>query len=517
MNALLEYMLKSGLYLAVFFLVYKFLLSGETFFRANRLFLVAGLVVALLLPLISIHYAVNVPGPNLADQGDAKFSLQIVSPSGHTSILDKIWLPTIVSIYCLGVVFLIAKCLIQILEMCGQIKTGTKAQANGIILVDSQKYNTPFSFFDYVIINRSNYSQKELSSIIAHEKVHIQERHWIDLLLAWLATTLFWLNPVIWWYEKTIKLNHEYLADDGVIRQGFSPSYYAAFLVNQIVGTPIIPLTNSLNFKLKKDRITMMSKSKSSGAKRWRILFIMPFVGIILMAFASPKYVNDNTSGKSEHFAVSQEQLKIIEGKIYNTSTEAPIPGANIIIKGTTEGTVSDNQGNFKLKSSKGSTMVISFVGYQTKEVEINETARYDVPMDLKVYEITFPEKIETRKDQPKQKMKRKTGVALNSKEIFTVVEDMPKYQDGGMNGLESYIHNKTSAYVQKTGLKGEVHVEFKVDENGNISNSKIVKSSNNKLDPDALKIVNEMGAWKPGKQRGKPITVQMVVPVKFE
>ncbi len=516
MNALLEYALKSGLYITAFFLVYKFLLSGETFFRVNRLFLLAGLVVALLLPLIPIHYIVTVPQLTSVDPSKTQFSLQIVLPSGESSGPDITWW-AIMIIYGLGVVLFIAISFQQILIVFKHIRKSEKIPVNGIILINSEKYNTPFSFFNYVLINCSNYSKKELSGIIAHEKVHILERHWIDLLLATSATMLFWFNPVIWWYEKTIKINHEYLADHGAIVQGYNPGYYAAFLVNQIVGTPVIPLTNFFNFKLNKDRITMINKSKSSPAKHWRIVYVLPLIGIILMAFASPRYVSDSAAGRFEQFAMSQGQQKVIEGKIYNTSSKAPIPGANIVIKGTTAGTVSDSQGNFRLEVSKGSTVVVSFVGYQSKQINIGEADRYDVPLEQKVYEIVFPEKIETVKDQSKEKMKRETGVTVNSKEIFTVVEDMPEYQDGGMNGLESYIRNKTSAYVQKTGVKGEVHVEFKVDENGNVSNSKIVESANNKLDQEALKIVNEMGVWKPGLQRGKPIVVKMIVPVKFE
>ena len=68
----------------------------------------------------------------------------------------------------------------------------------GVSVIDIKGKAMPFSFFNHVIINIKAYSKEELSHIIAHEKVHIQERHWVDLLIIELLTVVFWMNPIVW-------------------------------------------------------------------------------------------------------------------------------------------------------------------------------------------------------------------------------------------------------------------------------------------------------------------------------
>ena len=126
------------------------------------------------------------------------------------------------------------------------------------IKVIDRKTTMPFSFFNVVFIDIQMYSERELSNIIAHEKVHIQERHWIDLLIIELLTVLFWVNPVVWLYERSIKQNHEYLADRGVLLAGYNPGSYQALLINQLMGVKVLGFAHNLNFSLNKKRMEMM-------------------------------------------------------------------------------------------------------------------------------------------------------------------------------------------------------------------------------------------------------------------
>ena len=123
---------------------------------------------------------------------------------------------------------------------------------NGIRIVENDKYGLPFSFFNIVFINPKFHTQEDLPEILAHEKVHIRENHWFDLLFIEMLTVVFWFNPFIWFFERSIKQNHEYLADKGVIFMGHGVARYQAILVNQLLGMQIVGVTNNLNLPLMK-------------------------------------------------------------------------------------------------------------------------------------------------------------------------------------------------------------------------------------------------------------------------
>lgn len=109
--------------------------------------------------------------------------------------------------------------------------------------------------------------------------------------------------------------------------------------------------------------------------------------------------------------------------------------------------------------------------------------------------------------------------------EVFTIVEDMPVFGncEGTRNekkscsskNINSFIENEVAKYTFE--VQGNVYVKFVIDENGNLINETISNPSYYKeLDNAALKIVRKMKDWTPGKQRGKAVKVQIIIPVNF-
>ncbi len=107
---------------------------------------------------------------------------------------------------------------------------------------------------------------------------------------------------------------------------------------------------------------------------------------------------------------------------------------------------------------------------------------------------------------------------APDEQEIFEVVEEMPEYPDGGMTGLMQFLSKniKYPAIAQENGVQGRVSVQFVVNTDGSIVNATVVRGVDPYLDKEALRVVNAMPKWKPGKQRGKPVRVKYTVPVMF-
>ncbi len=100
---------------------------------------------------------------------------------------------------------------------------------------------------------------------------------------------------------------------------------------------------------------------------------------------------------------------------------------------------------------------------------------------------------------------------------VFFIVEDMPEFPGGEM-ALRKYIakHVKYPVIAQENGVQGKVYVTFVVGKDGSINNARIARGVDPSLDKEALRVVNGLPRWKPGKQRGKPVNVSYTVPINF-
>lgn len=111
-----------------------------------------------------------------------------------------------------------------------------------------------------------------------------------------------------------------------------------------------------------------------------------------------------------------------------------------------------------------------------------------------------------------------KEEVVEEESEVFIIVEDMPEFP-GGELALRKWIGNniKYPVIAAENGIQGKVYVTFVVDKDGSISNARIARGVDPSLDQEALRVVNNLPKWKPGKQRGKPVRVSYTVPINFQ
>jgi protein TonB len=101
--------------------------------------------------------------------------------------------------------------------------------------------------------------------------------------------------------------------------------------------------------------------------------------------------------------------------------------------------------------------------------------------------------------------------------QVFFIVEDMPEFP-GGEVALRQFIANaiKYPVIAQENGIQGRVYVTFVVNTDGSITDARIARGVDPSLDKEALRVVNTLPNWKPGKQRGKPVRVSYTVPINF-
>jgi len=290
MEAFALYLLKSVIWLTGFTLIYFVFLRNERFFRLKRYYLVTGILVSFIFPLFTFHYQVEIAAPGISyrgivpsDSGTMAGVQQIVQDKNF----DIRYLFLV--LYLSGVLFLIFKAVRNTRILLKTIKKTKIDYRNTAKLVRSPEFKGSFSFFNFVFINPS-VDEKELDFIMNHELVHVNEKHWLDLVLVELIRLIQWMNPFVWIYTRLIKQNHEYIADEMVLQRTANPAVYKAVLVNQLFGSQVISFSNSFNYSVNKQRFDMMKKIVTSPYRKMKMLLVLPVFAIVFYAFATPEY-----------------------------------------------------------------------------------------------------------------------------------------------------------------------------------------------------------------------------------
>jgi TonB family protein len=419
MNPLFIYLIKSGAALVVFYVFFRMLMRGETFFLVNRYYLLGTLILSLVLPLHTFHLELSEPGRLYSFLLE---SVTIGETVMNASVAQK------PGLFQLGVYFYFAVTIVLFLRFAAQIskllwmirKSGISTYRD-VQVVFTEENIAPFSFFNLIFIPRQPETTNNLNEIIEHEKVHIRQLHSIDILFTEMLIVFQWFNPAVWQYRKSLKLTHEYLADAGVLKQGFNSLNYQHLLLTQSTGLQVSGLTNNFNHSLIKNRIIMMTKTKSGWVAKLKILIAVPVA--LLMAIAL-------TIGMSE---TATAQL---------------------------------------VKEQKPS-----------EEKQIMETPK----------------------------------VLMDEDEFFTVVDEMPRYPGGDAARMKFLVENiKYPEAARKAGKQGNVFVQFIVEADGKITNANVLQGFDAECDAMALKTIQAMPDWIPGKHEGKNVRVQFVMPIRF-
>lgn len=392
MDNFVLYLLKSAAWLSGFAIVYMIFLRKERFFSLKRIYLITGILGSFILPLVTIHYPVEIV---TTSQPAFTLTEPVQDQVIHSQVTyvpedNNLWY-IIAGVYVAGIVFLIGKNLFQLRRL---IKAITKSKISNLgtaKLISSPDFVSSFSFFNYVFVNPS-LNENEIREIMNHELVHVNQRHWFDLLAGELMKILQWANPFAWIYTGLIRLNHEYLADEVALQRSADPAIYKAALLNQLFRSPVISLSNSFNYSITKTRFDMMTKIVTSPYRKLKVLLVLPVFAVILFAFSAPEYryidVGDDapttftideatpiTVSKSEQ---AQSDLpsgnqQVVKGTV-RAKDGKPIQGAVVVISGTTgyAPAVTDKDGNFSLSSvPERFSLYFSANGYKSTNFKV--------------------------------------------------------------------------------------------------------------------------------------------------
>jgi hypothetical protein len=469
----------------VFYSLYFLLLSQQTFFKLNRIYLIISLLVGLLLPVFASWFVknlgletslLNIMLPVFTVGGNALNTTPIEQKTGA----GFSFLQILTGFYLLGVLFFSVRFLKNLSHILKKIRTSEQHLEDGFIRIDTAEGSAPFSFLKYVFICKKQYSSADFENIMRHEKTHVKQFHTLDLIFLEILRTLFWFSPMPWMYKKSLVIVHEYLADAHVLRH--TPKLqYGTLLIQQVQSGTALVLTNSFLSQLKK-RIVMMTRNPSKPRNLIRYAAVFPCF-FLLVSFMSA-YRESETKMPTLSVLLPENTPKIIDLTYEKETIPVVIPTASL---------------------PKTAPQVVE---------SLPETV---IEQPLKTVVDTLP--------------------------IYSIVDNKPEFT-GGNEKLFQWLgaNMKYPEDAKKYGIQGTVYIAFVIEPDGSISNTrllrnvaksidtihtvdpvtyetktKIVQNQNVSLAAEAMRVVATMPKWTAGLLNNKPVRVSYTLPIKFK
>ncbi len=314
---MLIYILKSTLCMLVFLAFYILFLKNENWHVFKRFYLLSIVLLALILPVLTFTVYVDlVPQSYNNTQvlfetqrdlvvGDLKESLNGFNYSqialNFAYALGVIWFSVL---FCKNLGFILNK-----------IKRGVKLKSSKVVKVLLKEKITPHTFLNYIFLNQQRFESNAIpKEVLWHEEIHVKQLHTIDVLLMELLQVIFWFNPIINIVKKEIKLNHEFLADKGVLNKGVPINFYQTIVLQYSNNQDSSILSNAINYSSIKKRFTVM-KTKTSNTKiLLRTILLLPLLALAFYSFSSKEevYLSSVNSKKEQN-----QHAKLTDTKAY--------------------------------------------------------------------------------------------------------------------------------------------------------------------------------------------------------
>jgi len=421
---ILPYIINTALILATCLVFYKLLLRRETFYRVNRYMLITCLAISFALPLLQVPQKFSLRKMNQIESGKLKVESEKQQASGNQSkgtpseqpitgtqpatnnqqqatsnqfngtpsqqpakskateasgaetnsdfltshvsrfTFDKLmtWL---FWFYWFGVGVFAISFLFQVVVLLWRAYRNPVIIDGKYRIVEVSGDKAPCSFGNNIFINPEKYDWDTYNQILLHEKIHIEQRHTLDILLAELVLIFQWFNPFAWVYRREMESNLEFLTDDQLMEhhQVEKKSYQLSLMK---VSAPHFPLslTTNYNQSILKKRIAMMNSKRSNLHTAWKYFFLVPVLAFLACLLNEPVAYGQQTD-KENIKNESQNEKKAEKASERGMQTEgywfAVIKNDKVNIRFSDEKMDDDNDSHHH--SYSGETFKLSDLG----------------------------------------------------------------------------------------------------------------------------------------------------------
>lgn len=513
MNSLFQYIVETTLILGVFLLFFEGLLKKERSFQYNRFYLLFAPIFAAIIPLLEIPF---IPGFEQTESLGFVYELPTVV-TGVTTIIepeskslpDWVW-----AMYLAVAGGLLIRLLVQLMKLFDIITYARKKITAGdhTLVIASEPLPT-FAFMSYIVVGSDkNVDEEAIVHSLNHERVHIRQKHSVDVIIIELLGIIFWFNPFLYYYKRIIRENHEFLADQQASKE--QPLAYSLALLKEIQKGTVNAIPNYFSMHFTKKRLKMISGS-SGPFTRIKPVVTIPVIVLVFVTF----------SCKNEFLEQQIEPSKTVNEQFFYN---APAPFAGIMQ-------------NLKAQSPEK-----SFFFKVVDDIDLEIVKANHMGYKIEHYEeILFEKTFTFSLDGSRYSLDRTTegvgmiyssvGHHMGTEDYFIFDEKVySKYEITHMPepwlGWEHLIKRVASYTYHPTidrdkNIQGPVTIRFVVNPYGNIIQGKPIK---HELNTDDVHIANQFygraleairsldGYFKPGELNDNKVNVEMELTVYF-
>lgn len=292
---MIAYFLYSSICSALLLVFYRLFFEDEKMHRFKRFYLLLAIIFSYAVPFVVVQTTL------LPDTATGQLALAenlIVGNVRANNILGWQWLA--ICIFLLVSAILTLRLTYNLYRFAMKVKTSTRRNLKGAVLVLDNGGQTPHSFLHYIIVGKDIFDHMDTEKeILHHEMVHVRQGHSYDLLFIEIVRCLLWYNPFLYFYKKSVQLNHEFLADESVINSFRDIPSYQSILLAKISGNRPVGLVSRFNFGMTKKRLVMMRKSTKPGTVCYKQLMVLPLMLFSVYLFGQHVKVGEPTIRKT--------------------------------------------------------------------------------------------------------------------------------------------------------------------------------------------------------------------------
>lgn len=293
MESFILYYLKVNLALALLYIGYRLLFQRDTFFKMRRATLLAIYLIAFLyqLPDISGWLSSQVNVTEVVTYFSSILSKETAIKEGietDAQTTSENWKKAgeagMQIIYLSGVIILLVRCTIEWGMVVYTRLKSKRIRIHGYDVYQLPKPEEPYSFFNWIFIYPGLHTQESLEEIMLHETAHVRQMHSFDVILGEFVAIFCWINPFAWLLKEEISINHEYLADNEVIKAGYNKKEYQYHLIGmEHPNKAAAKLYNNFSVLPLKKRISMLNKKRTNNVRRVKYLALIPMAAGLLL------------------------------------------------------------------------------------------------------------------------------------------------------------------------------------------------------------------------------------------
>lgn len=304
------YLIKSILCSAAFIIVYHLFLENEKMHRFNRFYLLIAIPLTFIVPLLTFKIESSNTLienlPLLLQDPDVAAPLLENTPITHRESYTLNWPWLLSAAYSIVCILLLLRFLHNLIKIIQTVRLHEVRQADQVKLVIIKERVIPHTFLRYIFINQADAENRQ---IITHESAHARELHSLDIIFIEFIRCLYWINPILLFYKRAIRLNHEFIADEAVIRSGSSAADYQELLLTKSGDNTHYSLASNLNYSLTKKRFIMMTQTQSLTRSLIKITVCLLLVCSAGWLFSDKAYSQVTDPGKP---AATADSLKLV-------------------------------------------------------------------------------------------------------------------------------------------------------------------------------------------------------------